>query len=638
MIKIGLVVLGAALCGATIGAVFAALRDLPEIRSLEDFSPSAVSRIYSADKTLLAEVYVKKRVPVGLRQIPDSLEQALLATEDRHFYEHSGLDLKGILRALVEDIKSGSLAQGGSTITQQLARTLFLTPEKSLERKLKEAILAFQLERRYTKDEILELYLNQIYFGSGAYGVEMAARTYFAKPVSKLDLAECALIAGLPKAPSSYSPLVNPELAIERRNIVLRQMLHTGLITKKAFRKALDTPYTAPRQAPGDRVKAPYFVDFVKQRLKEKIGTDLLYKGGITVFTTLSYPLQQAAEQAVKDGLSALARRMEENGLAGSPPQGALVAIDVRTGEILAMAGGRDYGESQYNRAVSARRQPGSAFKPVIYACAVEHGFDQDTLLLDAPVAFQGAAAQPDWQPENFSRTYEGEITMRKALTASKNIATVRLLNRIGPAAVIDFARDMGIESPLAPYLSMALGSFELTLLELTAAYAVFPNQGRYVRPSAVAEVVAPGGRVIWRAKPQRRIVMSPAGAAIMTDMLKGVIREGTGRGASDIGREIAGKTGTTDKYRDALFVGFCPAVAAGVWVGRDDYATLGPYETGARAALPIWKAFMKRVLENRPLAYFDFPDGLEQVRMDPDTGRRVSGDEGVMVRVRKNP
>lgn len=636
-IKLSLLAIAAIVCGAAAAAGFAAIRDLPEIRSLEQYEPSTVSRIYSADGVLLAELYVEKRDPVDLEQVPDKLIEALLTTEDRQFYNHSGLDLKGILRAVINDIKTWSFVEGASTITQQLAKTLFLTPDKSLERKFKEAVLALQMERRYTKDEILEMYLNQVYFGSGAYGVQTAAQTYFAKPVSELDLAECALIAGLPKSPSSYSPLINPELAIQRRNIVLKQMLETGEIDRKAYESAEEKSYKAPEKAPGKKTKAPYFIDYVKQHIEDAIGWDMLYKGGVTIHTTLSWRLQQSAERAVEQGLSELSARMERNGLSGSPPQGALVAIDVQTGGILAMVGGRDYSKSTYNRAATAQRQPGSAFKPIIYACAVENGFSQDSRLLDAPVSFSGGAGARSWRPENYSDDYEGEITLRKALTDSRNIPAVRLIGKVGPEAAIDFARGLGINSPLSPNLSLALGTSEVTLLELTAAYSVFPNGGRFIEPRATAEVTDQNGQVIMRDRPEKQIIMSRTGAAIMTDMLKGVINEGTGRGARQTGYEIAGKTGTTSQCRDALFVGFSPDITAGVWVGRDDNSSLGPYETGARAALPLWKAFMKQALEDRPLKYFDFPEELEQVRIDPYTGKRVSDGKGVTARLRKN-
>jgi penicillin-binding protein 1A len=520
---------------------------------------------------------------------------------------------------------AGEFVEGASTITQQLAKTLFLTPEKTLERKLKEAFLAFQLERRYTKEEILELYLNQVYFGSGAYGVEAAARKFFGKPVHRLNLAECALIAGMPKAPSRYSPLVNPELAIKRRNLVLRQMLETGAISRDEYETAVSRPFI-PVQAAENKTRAPYFIDYVKKELEDEIGAARLYTGGLTIETTLCRPMQKAAENAVENGLLDLGRRMQKNGMQDSNPQAGLIALDVQTGGILAMVGGRDHQKSPYNRATMAMRQPGSAFKPIVYAHAIEQGFSQDTLLLDAPVAFQGERPGTVWRPENFSNTYQGEITLRKALTHSENIPAVRLLEKLGAASVASFARSLGIESPLSPNLSLALGTSEVTLLELTAAYAVFANSGERIGPTPVKGVRDAAGRLIWQPAVKRQAVMSQAGAAIMVDILKGVIHEGTGRKARVIARPIGGKTGTTNKYKDALFIGFSPGIAAGVWVGCDDYTSLGPYETGARAALPIWIEFMKNALENRPFRFFAVPDSLVKRYMDPDTGEMGDG------------
>jgi len=618
---IGGIFLGAALCcGVLMGAIFAMVRDLPQIRALEDFSPSAITRIYSADHALLAQLYKKKRDPVPLSKIPDKLKQALIATEDRQFYEHSGVDLKGILRAIVHDIMAGEFVEGASTLTQQLAKTLFLTPKKTLERKLKEAFLAFQLERRYTKNEILELYLNQVYFGSGAYGVEAAARRFFGKSVSRLDIAECALIVGLPKAPSIYSPLVNPDLAIKRRDVVLHQMLEVGAISREQYETAKNRSF-APVQKHDNETKAPYFVDYVKKTLEEKIGAARLYTDGLTVQTSLSYKMQKAAQKAVQKGIAELGRRMEAHGIEKPDPQAGLIALDVSTGRILAMVGGKDYYKSPYNRATMAKRQPGSAFKPIVYALAIEEGFSQNTLLLDAPVAFQGADPDVQWRPENFSNTYQGEITLRKALTHSENIPSVRLMEKLGTASVVAFARSLGIESKLTSNLSLVLGTSELTLLELTSAYSVFANQGRYIRPTPVTQIRDKNRRIVWRPKINRRIVMSDAGAAIVVDMLRGVIDEGTGKKARGIARPIGGKTGTTNNYKDALFVGFSPTIAAGVWVGCDDYTTLGRYETGARAALPIWKDFMKNVLKDRPYRFFDMPDNVVRRQMDPDTG-----------------
>ena len=616
----GIFLFAAIICGIALGGIFAMVRDLPQIRALEDFSPSAVTRIYSADQVLLAELYKKRRDPVPLSKIPEKLRQALIATEDRQFYEHSGVDLKGIARAIVRDIMAGEFVEGASTITQQLSKTLFLTAEKTLERKLKEAFLALQLERRYTKDEILELYLNQVYYGSGAYGVQAAARKFFGKPVSELNIAECALIAGMPKAPSVYSPLVNPELAVERRNLVLRQMRAVGAITESQYETARSRPYE-PAETAGNATRAPYFVSHVKKLLEDEIGPARLYTGGLSIETTLNLEMQQHAEAAVEKGLKALEGRMAKNGFEAPSPQAALVAIDVRTGGILAMVGGRDYYKSPYNRATTAKRQPGSAFKPVVYARAIEQGFSQRTRLLDAPVAFQGKHPDVMWQPENFSHTYQGEITLRKALTHSENIPAVRLMEKLGASSVIDFARRLGIDSKLSPNFSLALGTSELTLMELTSAYAVFANSGKRMAPSPVQTVRDKHNRILWQPKVKQEVVMSEAGAAIMVDILQGVINEGTGGKARRISRPLAGKTGTTNKYKDALFVGFSPSIACGVWVGNDDYTPLGPYETGARAALPIWTAFMEQSLRERPYRFFDVPDDLVKRSMDPDSG-----------------
>jgi penicillin-binding protein 1A len=617
------------LCGAIVGGFFALIHDLPPIRSLESFQPSAITRINSADGVLLAELFAERRQPVPLGVIPVALKQGLLITEDRNFYHHSGIDFKGILRAIVKDIRAGRFVEGASTITQQLTKTLFLTPRKTLRRKLREAFLALQLERRYTKNEILELYLNQIYLGSGAYGVEMAARRYFGKSVKALDLAQCALIAGLPRAPTRYSPLVNPELAVKRRNLVLKQMHEAGLITTAQYRRAAAQPLQlAP---PHDsRRRAPWFVDYVRRRLEKQLGSDLLYKGGLTVTTTLSFALQQTAEKALSHGLEALEKRMRAHHIT-AVPQGALVALDVHNGAILAMAGGSDYEQSGFNRAVDARRQPGSAFKPIVFAAAIAQGFSQNRLILDAPVAFPGAGGR-QWRPENFSRNYLGEITLRRALALSRNIPAVRLLDTLGPAAVVSFAHRLGISSPLKPNLSLALGTSEVSLLELTGAYAVFANAGRAVPPFAVQEVVGPDGRVVWRPEQKIYTAMSRSAAAIMCDMLQSVIQEGTGRKARVIKRPVAGKTGTTNDYRDALFVGFSPGLAAGVWVGRDIPGTLGRGETGARAALPVWIEFMGPALAHRPYEEFDVPDDTVQAFMDPVSGRRaIAGARGAV-------
>ena len=606
--------------GSMAGFFIALTKDLPQIRNLESFKPSSVTRIYSADEVLLAEFFLEKRDPVPIKMIPDNLKKALIVTEDRSFYQHSGIDLKGILRAILRDIKAGKFVEGASTITQQLSKTLFLKPRKTLLRKAKEAFLSFQIERRYTKDEILELYLNQVYFGSGAYGVESAARIYFGKPVSDLDLSECALLAGLPKSPSLYSPLIDKDLALKRRNIVLKQMKDTKGITQAVYNRAKEAPLNLAKQDK-TRDKAPYFIDFIKFLLENTIGSSRLYKGGLTVVTTLDFKLQKAAEFAAEKGLSALEHRMKQQFIKNPAPQCALVSLDVLSGGILAMVGGRDYLKTPFNRATIARRQPGSAFKPIVYAYAIEQGFSQNKIILDAPVAFKTGNRKKEWQPHNFSEDYKGEMTLRTALTLSENIPAVRLIEMLGPSSVAGFAHALGIKSHLYPNLSLALGTSGVKLINLTAAYSVFPNKGKLIEPYGVMEVVDGNGRLVWRVKPNKKAVISRESAAVITDMLRSVIQDGTGKKAKTIQRPIAGKTGTTNEYKDALFIGFSPSIATGVWVGQDTFTTIGKGETGARAALPIWIEFMKRALHNRPIRYFDIPDDVVKVRIDPITG-----------------
>ncbi len=617
--------------GASAGAYLALTHDLPQIKFLESYQPSAITRIYSSDQRLLDEIYIEKRDPVTLKAVPPMLVKALLATEDRRFYQHRGIALKGILRALAANLKTGRFAQGASTLTQQLAKTLFLTPRKTLTRKLKEAILALQLERRYTKNEILTLYLNQVYFGSGAWGVASAARIFFAKPLAKLTLAECALIAGMPKAPSAYSPLVNPELAIKRRNLVLKQMYDLHLIDAAAYQQAIAEPLHLAAKGNQD-LKAPFFVNFVRQELERQLGHSRLYKAGLTVETTLDWKLQQAAEKAVATGLDNIAARMQRKGLATDKLQAALVALDVRSGAILAMVGGRNNDQSGFNRAWEARRQPGSAFKPIVYALAIEKGFSQTYHILDAPVAFKNPSGT-DWLPQNFSRSYEGEITLRHALAHSKNIPAVRLVEKLGPAAVAQFAYKLGIAPGLREDLSLALGTSEVCLLNLTAAYATFANGGLYTRPYGIVRIMDRQGRTIWSNKYERHLAMSPQAAAITTNMLQAVVNEGTARAARGLGPMVAGKTGTTDDYCDALFVGYSPRIAAGVWVGNDNHTTLGRGETGSRAALPIWIRFMESIPPPDKPEYFDLPDGIKV--LETDNSRTATG-QTIPVLIRK--
>jgi penicillin-binding protein 1A len=623
-----IVLLTGVTAGVLTGAFFAFTQDLPQIRTLETFRPQAVTRIYSADKQLLAELYLEKRDPVALDSIPFYLKEALIATEDRKFYTHSGIHLKGIARALIKDILAGEFVEGASTITQQLAKTLFLTSRKTVVRKIKEAILAFQLERRYTKDEILELYLNQVYFGSGAYGVKSAAEIFFNKSVGALNLAECALIAGMPKSPSRYSPLINEDLALKRRNIVLRQMRTAGIINAKDYNQAVAGAIQLGKKSK-NVTQAPYFVEYVKKHLEDVLGASRLYKGGLSIYTTLDFKLQSAAQRAIEDGLLSLETRMEKQNILQVAPQAALIALDVKSGAILAMVGGRNFDDSSFNRATTARRQPGSAFKSIVYAYAVEQGFAQNQLILDAPIAFKRTGEDNEWRPQNFSNAFLGEITLRKALAVSQNIPAIRLIEKLGPNSVVGFAHRLGIASNLSPYLSLALGTSEVTLINLTSAYAVFPRGGKWIEPHGIKEVADHRNRVIWRAEPQKKLVMSRGGAAIVTNILEGVVQEGTGSRARILRGPVAGKTGTTNNYRDALFIGFSPTIAAGVWVGLDTGGTLGDRETGAKAALPMWIQFMQNAPTTESPPYFDLPDNVIKVRMNPQTG--MLADEGAI-------
>jgi penicillin-binding protein 1A len=614
------------LCGITAGALVGLTRDLPQIEALDAYKPSAVTRVQSADGVLLAELFVERREPVALAQVPPALITALLTTEDRSFYEHSGIALRGIARAALKNVMTGRLSEGASTLTQQLAKTLFLTPRKSFIRKLREAVLAMQLERRYTKDEILTLYLNQIYLGSGAYGVAAAARIYFDKQIDELNLAQCALIAGLPRAPSRYSPLVAPELARRRRDVVLALMHGTGAIETRDYEQALQEP-VSPTTSKARNRKASYFLNYIKNDLEAAVGADLLYKAGLTIYTTLDDRLQTSAEQAIVEGLEQLGGRMRLNGMPESRPESAFVALRVESGAILAMAGGRDGSKDSFNRATTALRQPGSAFKPIVFALAIEKGFEQNQTLLDAPAVFPNTSPGDDWRPANSSERYAGEISLRWALAQSKNIPAVRLIEQLSPSSVVGFAHQLGIGATLKPNLSLALGTSEVTLMEMTAAYGVFANSGKYIQPFGVLEIRNDRGKILWRAKPEQHLAMSRISAAITTDMLRAVVTEGTGGFAGRLPGPIAGKTGTTSGYKDALFVGYSPTIAAGVWVGNDDSSTLGPHETGAQAALPIWTAFMQSALADQPPAYFDLPDDARTIYIDSQSGAQISAD-----------
>ncbi|NWF97864.1 MAG: PBP1A family penicillin-binding protein [Nitrospirae bacterium] len=567
------------------GFLYWTLSDLPNIKLLEEYTPFESSKVYSSDGKLLAEFYLERRTFIPHYQIPDILKKAFISVEDIRFYNHPGVDLIGILRALWHDIKAGGVVEGGSTITQQLARMLFLAPDKSIKRKIKEAAISIKIEKQYTKEEIIGMYLNQAYFGTRAYGIEAAAQTYFGKSVHELNLAEVALLAALPKAPSYYSPFKNREKALERRTFVLKQMLENNFITQQEYNEAVKVPL--PETPHYRKYDAPYFIEMLRQELEAKYGNEL-YTGGLKIISTLDSRMQSIAEDAVKKGVDQLIRRVQP------PVESALIAMDIRTGFVKAMVGGVDFWKNQYNRATQALRQPGSAFKPFVYMAAIENGMTADSVINDSPVSFAGARAGQRWIPTNYDGKYYGAVTLRTALAKSLNCATIRLAANLGVENVIEIAQRLGIKSKLQPYLPIAIGASDVTLLEMVKAYSTFAN-GSQPEPIFFERILNRDGVVIEEAKPSFEELLAEEDVEQMKELLKAVINEGTATRAREIKRTIYGKTGTTNNYTDAWFIGFDDTLVAGVWVGRDDHKSLGPGMTGSQAALPIWIEFMKK-------------------------------------------
>lgn len=621
--------------GAVFGLVQWLRRDLPTPEQVARVQAPVKTTVFDARGRVLHEFYRENRSPVPLREIPRNLVNATLSTEDRNFYHHWGVDLWGVARAAATDVLHMRRSQGGSTITQQLARNLFLTHERTFTRKLKEVALAVELERNYSKNQILEMYFNQIYFGEGAYGVQAAAKTYFGKPLSELTLPECALLSGLPANPSWYSPRRQPKSALLRRGKVLRNMLVTHAITQVEFDNAMQAPLgvTSVRYS-NDR--APYFVEMVRLHLDEKYGSNAVYEGGLKVYTTLDMDLQQLAERSLEMQLESLEHDLKLSHTHGNfdaavaatgngrTPylQGAFVAIDPRNGYVRALVGGRDWNHSNFNRAVQAQRQPGSAFKPFVYTAAIDNGFKPTDIVVDEPVSFPGGNGEA-YQPQNYDHTYRGPVTLRYALQQSINVPAIKLLRKVGVSLVASFARKMGIKSPLGQNLSLALGSSEVNLLELTSAYAVIANRGIRNEPLYILKVEDRAGNVLERNAPRPFEVLSEETAATMTSMMQSVMDHGTGFPARSRGftAPAAGKTGTMDDYMDAWFVGFVPSLVAGVWVGYDEKKTIGPGMTGARAALPAWTDFMIGATRGRPVEDFPMPAGTVSRLVCAETG-----------------
>lgn len=565
-------------------------------QDLEDVRPAASSHIYDINGNELANVHAEQnRVPVKIDKIPEHLKDAFIAVEDVRFYEHAGVDPKGIMRAVIANITNKGVSEGGSTITQQLAKNAYLTQDRTLKRKVQEVFLALQLERKYTKDEILELYLNQIYFGQGAYGVQAAAKTYFGKNVEELDLNECAMLAGIPKSPNYFSPLNNLQAAQERKGVVLDQMSKYGYISSSTAAKTKAENLNLVKSQPqSDNHFASYFIDYVTQQMIEKYGADAVYQEGLKIYTTLDKDMQQAAEAAMQN-----LPNYSTDGSGNKQPQGALVAIEPSTGYIKAMVGGR--GTDQFNRATMAERQPGSAFKPFVFAAALENGLTPSSTVEDKPINIGG------WQPQNYSRNFSGTVTMRYVAEHSLNVPTVRIAQEVGMDKIIYLAEKMGISTFVKEgaandmNYAVTIGGMTkgVTPLEMTSAYGTFANDGVHVAPVAIVKVLDQKGEVLEEAQPKSEQAIKKTSANELTSMLMGVIARGTGTGAN-IGRPAAGKTGTTDNYQDAWFVGYVPDLVAGVWVGCDDNSRMGNM-TGGTTPATIWKAFMSKVVQSMP-------------------------------------
>ena len=614
--------------GMGVGLVFLAkFGTFPSFESVQEYQPSISSKIFDRYNQVIGEIYLEKRTLIPYDKIPRHVVSAFVAAEDARYFQHRGVDFTAIARAAVKDLLGRSFAQGGSTITQQTVKNLFLTREKSISRKLKELILAYRMEKNLSKEEILYLYLNQIYLGEGAYGIEAASRTYFGKGADELSLAEGSLLAGLPKAPNRYSPRIHPDLAKSRQRYVLRRMVEAAFLSQdEADQAYADKIILAPPST--FRSKAAYFLEEVRIALMEKFGTESLYQDGLRIYTTIDTRLQEAAHNALLEGIKATEEKNKYEGL-----QGAVLAMDPHSGALLAMVGGTDFAQSQFNRALQARRQPGSAFKPIVYTAALSSGKSLVSMTDDSPVEFDRNEEEL-WKPRNYDGTFMGPIPLIKALAKSRNLATIRLLNEVGVGSALKTAKALGIESPIARNLSIALGSSGVIPLEMCTAYATFANGGLRPTPFFLREVRDARGNILEKTTPTAVRAIPPDTAYLMVRMMQEVILNGTGRAARGLGRRLAGKTGTTNENTDAWFIWYSPDLVAGVWVGFDTPRPLGDRQSAAAVALPIWIRFMRQVLPLFRNRDFPVPPGVTLARVDPGTGKALpsSSSEGVLL------
>ncbi|HAF95416.1 MAG: hypothetical protein A2X34_00925 [Elusimicrobia bacterium GWC2_51_8] len=633
--------------------------DIPSIDKLDEYTPSLATYVYDVNNQIIAEFSVEKRAILPLSKIPVDMQNAVIAMEDQNFFRHWGISPRGILRALLRDLLHRRSAQGGSTLTQQLSRGIFLKPEKTITRKVKEIFLALQIERNFSKPEILQMYLNQIYLGNGVYGVQSASKLYFGKDVTEMTLPECALLAGVIPSPERFSPFNNPEKAKQRRQLVLQRMLAEKYITSEEVAEALKVPIPDSKSTLFSSHGA-YFVENVRQQLEPKYGIDQLWKGGLKIYTTLDLSMQVPAEEAMEKYLSKYdqdAARLKTPGLPDVPVvssvalQGAFVILDVKTGAVRAMVGGRNYRDSKFNRVTQAARQAGSTFKPMVWMAALQNGYNPATIIQDSPMAYyydgkdwrllEGAtdqysinlAIQPFagnkdfkiWVPNDFDNKFLGGITLRRALELSRNLASIYLVTRVGPTQVVDVAHRAGVKRSLDAVPSIGLGTSLVSPLEMASAFATFGNGGIHTEPFSVLKVVDNQGKVLQEYVPDETESFSPQLSYVLVNMMKGVVQRGTGVYASRLKRPLAGKTGTTQDSKDMWFIGMTPDLAAAAWMGYDDFITINSKDwTGSSTIVPWWTEVMETVLKDQPVRDFSVPDGITFATIDPETGKLV--------------
>ena len=609
----------ALLGGILTGIYFNLSKRVPCPRTMKEYTAPLASNLYDENGEIIHRFYEERRIPVELRDIPELFQKATIAVEDRRFYSHWGVDPAAILRALIMNLFTGRV-QGASTITQQLARNMFLSFERTYTRKLKEAILTIELEREHSKDEILELYLNEIYYGAGSYGIETASRRFFDKRAEELTLTESALLIGLPRAPSRYNPIRFPQTALRRRATILEIMKREGVADRIEIERAKNAPLGVNSEVRAPRI-GPYLVEEVRKHIGERLGSEVFYRRGVSIYTTVNRDMQEIADQVVREGLLKLEERFNIKSDSLNPLQIALFAMDPHTGEVKALVGGRDFGQSQFNRAIQAYRQPGSAFKPFLYTAAVNRGYPPSFRLLDQPVMIE--VGDTVYSPSNYDGTFLGEISLRDGLALSRNLASVRLIMEITPETVVRYTRLMGVEAELLPVISLALGTSCVTLKELVTGFATIANGGFRVAPYIVKKVVDGDGNLLYTTKPYKERVLSEETAYVMTSILSSVTEYGTGAGLRRMGfiRPSAGKTGTTDEWRDAWFIGFTPELICGVWIGYDIPERIMRGGSGAVLALPIWAEFMKRALEDKPVSSFTMPSAVIKKSICKESG-----------------